>query len=226
MFNFNQPISKTGEHLKAFAKTLNDMVKQWDNTRMKFLEQEQRECRSLSETQSTTPSTPSTTTVKYSSDAPSTTTTTTTVAPITPAVIVNKPAFCNESLLARENPIPALNSYTRKSMTDFGAQVPRLRPLITGLWIGLNFNPYTQKGAALYNYNENVSTVAANLKLLSKEIAKMAVEWEQMIMVKSCPETEPVIDVKISANVTGVPALQSTPTSSVLRRQAEKVVKG
>lgn len=73
-------------------------------------------------------------------------------------------------------------------MTDFGVQVPRLRPLITSLWIGLNFNPFTQKGAALFNYNEDVATVAANLKLLSAEIAKMAVEWEQMVTVKTCPE--------------------------------------
>lgn len=237
MFNFNLPISKTGEHLKVFAKTLDDMVKQWDTTRMKFLEKEQRECRSASQTESTTTSTaatPSTTTVKYSSDASptasSTTTTTTTVAPKTPAVIVNKPAVCNQSTTP-PNPIPALNVFTRKSMTDFGVQVPRLRPLITGLWIGLNFNPYTQKGAALYNYNENVSTVAANLKLLSKEIARMAVEWEQMVTVKACPEPEPVIDVNIdiSANVsasTEVPAAQTTSTSSVLRRLSTGEVKG
>lgn len=205
---------------------------------MKFLEQEQKECRSASQTQTTTTSTPSTTTVRQSSDAPTTVPTTTTtskvqeivkVTPTSSPVIVNKPAVCNQSLLASKNPIPALNTFTRKSMTDFGVQVPRLRPLITGLWIGLNFNPYTKKGAALYNYNEDVSTVAANLMLLSKEIAKMAVEWEQMVMVKTCPETEPVINVSIITDVsvsTEVPpAVQTAVVDSVLRLHSTKAVK-
>lgn len=202
LFNFNQPITKTGQDLKAFAKVLDDMIKQWDQTKLKFLQQEQTECRAANRIETTTTTTtPSTTTVKQSSNSPLTTTTaapssatkitTTTAAPLTPGtpVIVKAPTNCSQSAAStRQNPIPALNGYTRKTMTDFGVQVPRLRPLITSLWIGLNFNPFTQKGAALFNYNEDVATVAANLKLLSAEIAKMAVEWEQMVTVKTCPE--------------------------------------
>ncbi len=221
MFNFNQPISKTGEHLKAFAKTLDDMVKQWDQTKMKFLQQEQNECRSANRVEATTTTTttpPSTTTAKQSSDSPQTaaTSTTTTASPLTPdAVTVKTPTNCSQSASTRQNPIPALNVYTRKTMTDFGVQVPRLRPLITSLWIGLNFNPFTQKGAALFNYNEDVSTAAANLKLLAKEIEKMAVEWEQMITVKTCAEP-----VTTTGNVTvraGASVAQNATKSAVAR---------
>lgn len=75
--------------------------------------------------------------------------------------------------------ITSLNEKTQQSLSTFGRSHPRLQSLSTPLWLGLRFSPITEKGFTAYNYNQNISTTATELKAFASSILEVSKQWEE-----------------------------------------------
>lgn len=122
--------------------------------------------------------------------------------------------------------ITSLNDKTQQTLTTFGRSYPRLQSLSTPLWLGLRFSTITEKGFTAYNYNQNISTTAAELKAFADSILQVVREWTESeatfardssrdCRLKTVTDAPTVAPRELNSTVAPVEAVVATENSSI-----------